>query len=171
MTSFNFKWIIPYATRDRLTILRNPGTWVILSFALVPLIVNQAVPSQEQLLVFLMGYFALAWAAYFYVFVAKRSTNVWIGMATALFTIVAGIPFGRLLKYTVLSPFYHMNSSPTDMVRFIGDWGSHGLAEESLKAFPVILLAFVLKQVKKPMDGVFYGALAGLGFAAWEGYK
>jgi RsiW-degrading membrane proteinase PrsW (M82 family) len=32
-------------------------------------------------------------------------------------------------------------------------------------------LAFVLKKVNKPIDGMFYGAMAGLGFAAWEGYK
>jgi len=56
-------------------------------------------------------------------------------------------------------------------VRLVGDVGSHGMAEESLKFLPVILLAFVLKQVKKPIDGMFYGALAGLGFSAWEGYK
>jgi RsiW-degrading membrane proteinase PrsW (M82 family) len=45
------------------------------------------------------------------------------------------------------------------------------MAEESLKFLPVVLLAFVFKQVRKPIDGMFYGALAGLGFAAWEGYK
>lgn len=171
MNDLNLKWLIPYETATSLKFLTNPGMWIILFFALVALPINQAEPSEQQLVIFVMLYFALAWAAYFYIFIARRSVSLWIGLATAVFAVVVGIPFGRALKYTIFAPFYHINSSPYDIVRLVGDVGSHGMAEESLKFLPVILLAFVLKQVKKPIDGMFYGALAGLGFAAWEGYK
>ncbi len=167
----DLKLFVPYTNTDSLNTLKNPGTWMFLFFAFIVLPINQAVPSEEELVAMVMIYFALAWVAYFYVVMAQRRTNLWIGLATAVFAVVVGIPFGRALKYTIFAPFYHINSSPNDVVRFVGTVGSHGMAEESLKFLPVILLAFVFKQVKKPIDGMFYGALAGLGFAAWEGYK
>ncbi len=171
MNDFNLKRFLPYETATSLKFLTNGGMWLMLFFALVVLPINQAVPSEQQLVIFVMLYFALAWAAYFYVFLARRRASVWIGLATAVFAVVVGIPFGRALKYTIFAPFYHINSSPYDIVRLVGDVGSHGMAEESLKFLPVILLAFVFKRVKSPIDGMFYGAMAGLGFAAWEGYK
>ncbi len=171
MNDLNLKWLIPYETATSLKLLANPGMWLILFFALVVLPINQAVPTEQQLVIFVMFYFAMAWTAYFYIFIARRSASLWIGLATAVFAVVVGIPFGRALKYTIFAPFYHINSSPSDIVRLVGDVGSHGMAEESLKFLPVVLLAFVLKRVNKPIDGMFYGALAGLGFAAWEGYK
>src|SRR5262249_38682490 len=66
----------PYANADSLKVLKNPGTWLILVFAFAALPLNQSAPSHNDLAVFVMGYFALAWAAYFYVFVAKRRTNL-----------------------------------------------------------------------------------------------
>ncbi len=162
--------IAPYSDTKSLEILKSPRTWLMLGFAVAVLPLNQSVPSQEDLLVFLMVYFSLAWAVYFYVFVAKRHSSFWIGVAAALFTRVVGLRFGHLLKYTILSPFYHANASQTDIVRFIGILGSYGFNEELLKALPVLLIAFVFKRLKSPADGVFYGALSGLGFAAWEGY-
>jgi RsiW-degrading membrane proteinase PrsW (M82 family) len=171
MNGLNLKWLVPGSSSASLQVLKNPGTWIFLFFALAVLPINQGVPSEDQLVIFVMLYFALAWTAYFYAIVARRSSNLWLGLSTAIFAVVVGIPFGRALKYTIFAPFYHISSSPNDIVRLIGTVGSHGMAEESLKFLPVVLLAFVFKQVRKPIDGMFYGALAGLGFAAWEGYK
>jgi RsiW-degrading membrane proteinase PrsW (M82 family) len=128
------------------------------------------VGSLEHELQFLMAYFALAWTAYFYAIVAERSTNLWLGLDTSVFTIVIGVPFGRFLRYTVLPVFYGMTTSTSDVMRLIGQIFSNGLNEELLKALPLIVLAFGLRRIKKPLDGVFYGALSGVGFAAWEGY-
>jgi len=64
-----------------------------------------------------------------------------------------------------------MTASSSLFVQWAGNVLSHGLNEEMMKALSVLLLAFPLRQVRKPIDGVFYGALSGLAFAAWEGHK
>jgi len=163
-------WIAPYWSLESLKVLRQPETWVFFAFAYAVLPFYLSNPSRENLFIVLMAYFALAWALCFYVFIAKRRTNIWMGLATAVFTRLVGRWFGHILKVTILAPFYHLSESPTDILKAIGIFGSFGFNEELLKALPVLLLAFVLKRIKTPIDGMFYGAMSGLSFAAWEGY-
>jgi RsiW-degrading membrane proteinase PrsW (M82 family) len=170
-TSFDPKSIIPYELNLSLETLRNPGTWTMLFFGFSPLALTDALAGNlEYELKFLLAYFALAWAAYFYVFVAKRSSNLGLGLAAAVFTIVIGVPFGRFLNQTLLSIFYGMTTSPSAVARLIGQVFSNGLNEELVKSLPLLVLAFGLHRTKKPLDGIFFGALSGMGFAAWEGY-
>jgi RsiW-degrading membrane proteinase PrsW (M82 family) len=170
--SFNFKWIVPYETAVSPRILRNPSTWVMLAFGFTPLLGDIVLTSLQQLVVSLVVYFALAWAAYFYVFVAERTTELKVGVATAAFTIVIGVPFGMLLKRTPpMSLFYGMTAAQGSFERLVGSILADGLNEELLKVLPLVLLAFRLGKIKKPLDGMFYGALSGLGFAVFEGYR
>jgi RsiW-degrading membrane proteinase PrsW (M82 family) len=168
---FTTKWIVPCDAATFFKVLRTPGTWMMLLFGLAPLAFNSAAGVREQLLLFLVVYFSLAWGAYFYVFLTKQTSNLWIGIGTAVFTILIGVPFGRLLKHTLFSPFYSLADSSSGAWRLLGDVFSHGLTEELLKALPILLLTFAVSRIKRPVDGAFYGALSGLGFAAWEGYK
>ena len=162
--------ILPYSNLDSLKVLSKPETWVFFFFAYTVLPFYQSNPSREHLFIFLMVYFALAWAVCFYVFLAKRQTSIWMGIATFLFTRFVSRWFGHLLKYTILAPFYHINESPDGTLKAIGIMGSYGFNEELLKALPILLLAFVVKRIKTPLDGMFCGAISGLSFAAWEGY-
>ncbi len=170
--SFDFKWVVPYETAFSPKILRNPSTWVMLLFGFGPLVEFSLAPSQQQLIVALVAYFALAWAAYFYVFVAIRSTNLMLGLATAAFTLLIGYPLDLLLsRVPPLSLLYGMTTAKLGVERAVGFIFGIGVEEELLKALPVLLLTFLLGRIKKPLDGIFYGALSGLGFAVNESYK
>lgn len=164
------RWIVLDQT-SLVKTLQSPGIWMMFLFGIAPLAFNSFAGIREQLLLFLVVYCSLAWAVYFYVLLANKASNFWLGIATAAFTILAGVPFGRLLKHTLFAPFYTLADSSSDLLRLLGDVLSHGLTEELLKALPVVLLTFGISRVRKPTDGAFYGALSGLGFAAWEGYK
>jgi len=154
-----------------LKLQRDPGVWVMLIFGLAPIAFNLFFPDGETQALLISAYFTLAWVAYFYVVVGKRTVNLWLGLGSALFMLLVGVPIGRFLHFNVLMPFYEMTNSPSALVRWAGNVLSHGLNEEAMKAISVLLLAFAFRQVKKPIDGIFYGALSGLGFAAWEGHK
>jgi len=165
-----WKWVLPYTDADSLRVLKSPGTWALFFFAYTVLPFYQSSPARQDLFLFLMLYSALAWAACFYAFIAKERTSFWIGIATAVFTRFVSRWFGHLLKITILAPFYQINDSPTEILKFIGILGSYGFNEELLKILPVLILAFALKRVKTPIDGMFYGAMSGLSFGAWEGF-
>ncbi|MHB2016485.1 MAG: PrsW family intramembrane metalloprotease [Candidatus Xenobia bacterium] len=170
--SFNFKWIVPYETALSPRILDNPSTWVMLLFGFFPLLGFMLVRSIEQLLICLVAYFALAWAAYFYVFVANRTTDIRIGAGVAAFTIFIGVSLVLILQVLPpLSFFYGMTGSHVVFERLLGFICGVGVNEELMKALPVLILALHFGRIKKPLDGIFYGAVSGLGFAIPEGYQ
>jgi RsiW-degrading membrane proteinase PrsW (M82 family) len=166
--SFQFKWIVPYETVFSTRIVRNPVTWVTLLFGFAPLLAGFLVASQDQLLAWLLTYFALAWAAYFYTVVAKRATDLPVGLGTAGFTTLVGFQIVLWLKQVPpLSLFYGMITQ-AGFERLLGFVFGVALNEELVKALPVLLLAFYLRRIEKPLDGIFYGAMSGLGFALRE---
>ncbi len=164
------RWIV-LDQASLLKTLQSPGIWMMFLFGIAPLAFNSFAGIREQLLLFLVVYCSLAWAVYFYLFLTHKTSNLWLGIGAAVFTILVGVPFGRLLKHTLFAPFYNLADSPSDLLRLVGDVLSHGLTEELLKALPIVLLTYGIFRAKRPADGAFYGALSGLGFAAWEGYK
>jgi RsiW-degrading membrane proteinase PrsW (M82 family) len=141
-------------------------------FGFAPLLLIAIVTSLEQTLVCLMVYFALAWTAYFFVFVANGRASLRIGLGLAAFTLCVGVPVGTFL--TQIPPFsvaYAMTSDESGLSRLVGFIFADGLNEELLKALGLWLLAFGLGRIQRPTDGIFYGAMSGLGFAAFEGYR
>ena len=157
--------------------MRSPGvpparaTWAVPLFGLAPLLLIAVDSSLEQRLACLMVYFALAWAMYFSVMVEPRA-SLTLGLGVALFTVAVGVPLGMLLvRNPPLSLADAMTSDPSIGRRFVGLLLADGLNEELLKALPLWLLAFGLRRIDEPSDGVFYGAMSGLGFAAFEGYR
>ena len=162
---------VPRDTSIVIHLLPDAGTWAMLIFGLAPVALNLLFPDMESQALLISAYFTLAWVAYFYIFVGKRAVNLWLGLASALFMLLVGVPIGRFLHFNVLMPFYEMTNSSSAFVRWLGNILSHGLNEEAMKAMSVLLLAFAFRQIRKPIDGVFFGALSGLGFAAWEGHK
>jgi RsiW-degrading membrane proteinase PrsW (M82 family) len=153
-------------------ILRKPFTWAVPLFGFAPLLLIAVAKSLEQMLVCLMIYFALAWTAFFFVCFAHRGASLKLGLGVAAFTIFVGVPVGTLLtRIPPLSFTYAMTSEQVGLRRLVGFICADGLNEELLKALPVWLLAFGLRRIHRPSDGLFYGALSGLGFAMFEGYN
>jgi RsiW-degrading membrane proteinase PrsW (M82 family) len=157
--------------------MRSPGvpparaTWAVAQFGLAPLLLIAVDSNLEQRLACLMVYFALAWAVYFFTIVEPRA-SLTLGLGVALFTVAVGVPLGMLLvRNPPLSFADAMTSGPSIGRRFVGLLLADGLNEELLKALPLWLLAFGLRRIDEPSDGVFYGAMSGLGFAAFEGYR
>jgi RsiW-degrading membrane proteinase PrsW (M82 family) len=150
-------------------VLRNPNTWLILLFGLSPLVEFSLSPGVQELVLFLVVYFATAWCAYLDVFVFKRDVSLKFGLAAMAFSFFIGYPLDLLLAHVApLSPFYHLLSASVGIERFIGYVIGVGLEEELLKGTPVMLLAFVFGRVKKPTDAIFFSALSGFGFAINE---
>src|SRR5215467_9293817 len=120
-----------------LKLQRDPGVWVMLIFGLAPIAFNLFFPDGETQALLISAYFTLAWVAYFYVVVGKRTVNLWLGLGSALFMLLVGVPIGRFLHFNVLMPFYEMTNSPSALVRWAGNVLSHGLNEEAMKAISV----------------------------------
>jgi RsiW-degrading membrane proteinase PrsW (M82 family) len=173
--SFNFKWIVPVDTALSPALLRNPNVWIMLLFGFYPLLsphLRLMQTSQDALFTLLL-YVALAWSGYFYYFVCKRSVDFKIGAAVTLFTAFIGIrlvfALWSLPPFTMLLGF---KAPDRDLVsHLIGYTLGTGLIEELTKAVPVLILAYGMGKVEKPIDGIFYGAMSGLGFGIPEGFK
>jgi RsiW-degrading membrane proteinase PrsW (M82 family) len=65
--------------------------------------------------------------------------------------------------------FVSLATHNTGVTGLVGWLLGIGANEEFWKAVPVLLVAFWLRRINKPLDGLFYGALSGLGFAVREG--
>ena len=172
LRSFQFKWIVPYDTVFSARILRNPSKWLMLMFGFAPLLGFYVAASTFQLMAWLLTYFALAWACYFYIAVAKRRSSPVIGLAAAIFTIFIGCQIDIWLKTVPpLVWLYSMANEGHGVVSLLGNILGIGLNEEFWKAVPVLLAAFAFRRIAKPLDGLFYGSMSGLGFAVREGFK
>jgi len=168
--SFDFKWIVPYETVFSSRIVRNPTTWVMLLFGFAPLLGSYVAGSESQIVGWMMAYFAVAWAAYFYIVVAKRNCDPKIGLGVALFTVFIGFPVHLwVARLPPLKWFVSLAVSYSGVTGLVGWLIGLGANEEFWKAVPVLLVAFLLHRINKPLDGLFYGALSGLGFAVREG--
>lgn len=174
--SFSFKWVVPIDTALSPDFVRNRSVWVMLLFGFFPLIALtfQLVATLQGFAQLLEIYFALAWACYFYYFVARRSTDIATGAGVMFFTAFIGIQ-GVLAAQQLPGIDWLYAGLPGmaeggDPVRaLIGFVCGVGPVEETCKAVPVILLAFAMRKIEKPIDGIFYGAMSGLGFAITEG--
>ena len=151
-------------------IVRNPTTGVMLLFGFVPLLGFYVAATPLQLLACLLTYSAVALAAYFYLVVARRTASLAFGLAVALFTMVIGsqIVIG-LEQVAPLSWLYAAAIRRDGIPSVFGFFAGLAANEETWKAVPVLLLAFAVGRVTTPLDGVFYGALSGVGFAFREG--
>lgn len=172
LRSFQFKWVVPYEAALSPRILRNPTTWVMLLFGFAPLLGFYVAANDFELMAWLLTYCALAWAAYFYVVVAKRTCSLPIGIGVALFTLFVGCQMDIWLRaIPPLSWLYEVADRRDGLESALAFIVGVGGNEELWKAVPVLLVAFWLRRVSKPLDGLFYGALSGLGFAVREGFK
>ena len=151
-------------------IVRNPTTGVTLLFGFAPLLGFYVAATPFQLLACVLTYSAVALAAYFYVVVARRTVSLAFGFAVALFTIVVGGHMVvRLEQVPPVSWLYEAAIRRDGVASVVGFFAGLAANEEAWKAVPVLLLAFAIRRVATPLDGVFYGALSGVGFAFREG--
>lgn len=131
-SAINIGGLLPFQTEHSLSLLRSPRTWILPVFAFAPLALNGWITDVKQIPVFLVPYAALAWAAYFYLFVAKRASSIWLGLGSAAFTIAIGVRFVLLFKATLLAPLYAWSGNPSGIARIVGYLGS-SMNEEDLK--------------------------------------
>jgi len=171
LRSFDFKWIVPYRTAVSATVLWNPITWMTLGFGFVPLLAGFAVANLDELLTWLLTYFGVAWGLYFYAVVARRTAPLLLGLIAAVLTLVIGFQLVLWLKAVPpLSLLYALTLFRSPGARFVGFVLGVALNEEVIKAAPVLVLAFVLRRIEKPMDGMYCGALSGVAFAVREAH-
>ncbi len=162
------QFVSPFHALTASRVLRNPRVWVMLLFALGPLVEFSLAPWEQGLVLFLVAYFATAWCAYLYVFVFK-GTSVKLGVAAAAFSLFLGYPLDLLLAHVPpLSWLYHLLSAPAGVERFVGYVFGVGMEEELIKSIPVMLLGFLFGRVKKPIDAIFFALFSGFGFAINE---
>ena len=171
--SFDFKWVVPVDTALSPDFIRNRSVWGMLVFGFLPLaaLILQVVTTAMGFLHLLEIYFGLAWACYYYYFVARRSVDLKIGLGVMAFTALIGVNLVLMVQtLPVLSWLYQGLGEGGDAMRsLLGFVLGVGPNEELFKALPVILVAFSMRRVEKPIDGIFYGAMSGLGFAISEG--
>lgn len=172
---FSFKWVVPVDTALSPALLRNPTVWTMLLFGFYPLLSLSlgTAKTGEDFVRTLMIYCGLAWACYFYYFVCKRSVDYRIGIGVMAFTAFIGVNLVFVLwKIPPFSVLYSMTDPAKDLVsHLIGFTLGVGVIEELTKAAPVLVLAYGMNRVEKPLDGIFYGALSGLGFGIAEGIQ
>lgn len=171
--SFQFKWVVPTDTALSPEFIRNPSVWVMLLFGFLPLasFLLELVTTGPGFLVMLEIYFALAWGFYYYYFVARCAVDFRFGAAVMAFTALVGVK-GVLMVQTlpIVSWLYDGLNGQQDAVRtLMGFVLGVGPVEEGFKAIPVLAVAFYWRKIEKPIDGIFYGACSGLGFAIAEG--
>lgn len=170
--SFEADWIVPYRTAFSARLLTSPTTWMSLLFGFVPLLGGFFINNESQLLAWLVMYSGAAWTVYFYLVVAKRGSSLILGVAAAACTILVGYPLILTTRlFPPLSWMYDAITPQESIGRFVGYVLAVGPHEEIVKSLPVLILAFGLKRVSKPMDGLFYGALSGIALAAREAYE
>ena len=169
--TFEFKWVVPYKTALSATVLQNPVTWITLGFGFVPLVAGFVVENLDQLLAWLLTYFGVAWAMFFYAIVARRTASLVAGLSAAAVTLILGFQLVLWVKAVPpLSLLYGLTVSHNGVVRLAGFVLGVALSEEVIKAAPILLLAFWVRRIEKPMDGIFCGALSGIAFAIREAH-
>ncbi len=151
-------------------IVRNPTTGVMLLFGFAPLLAFYIAATPFQLLACLLTYSAVALTAYFYLVVARRTASLAFGLAVALFTMVVGSQMViGLEQVPPLSSLYAAAIRRDGVPSVVGFFAGLAANEETWKAVPVLFLAFAVRRGTTPLDGMFYGALSGVGFAFREG--
>lgn len=172
---FSFKWVVPVDTALSPALLRNPTVWTMLLFGFYPLLslTLGTAKTGVDFVRTLMIYCGLAWAGYFYYFVCKRSVDYRIGIGVMAFTAFIGINLVFVLwKIPPFSILHPMTDPAKDLVsHLLGFTLGVGVIEELTKAVPVLILAYAANKIEKPLDGIFYGALSGLGFGIVEGIQ
>jgi len=117
-------------------------------------------------------YFCVLWAWIAGLMMEWR-TEVWRrAIACGLFTAFAGI----LLLYVwhhvpVVAMLYEGIGSDRGLLRATGFILGVGLMEELCKSLPLLLFCMAPRTILSPNDGLFYGMISGLGFAAREGVE
>lgn len=169
--SFQFKWVVPIDTAMSPEFISNRSVWVMLLFAFLPLaaLTLELVKTVGGFVKMLELYFGLAWVFYYYYFVARRSVDLRVGAAVTAFTALVGINIVLLTQnWPILSSLYaglHGSDPTRALIGFVFGVGPN---EELCKALPVLLIAFAIGRLEKPIDGIFYGACSGLGFCITE---
>jgi RsiW-degrading membrane proteinase PrsW (M82 family) len=170
--SFQLKWIVPFDTALSPKILENRSVWLMLIFGFFPLAVLSLglVQTVQGLIFALLAYYCMAWGGYFYYFVCKSSVDFWVGVGSMAFTVFIGVPFLRIVETLPgISDVLLWTRASDPLWQILGYVAGVGPLEELTKALPVLLLAYGFGKVTKPLDGIFYGAMSGLGFAVVEG--
>jgi protease PrsW len=150
----------------------SPRMILLIAVATSPLLLVNIIASVEQAAWFLMGYFAFLWGYLFYFMILPDSRLRNHGLLYAGFTCFIGIPillfwqqFPALQAVTSILDGGDVSADRAILAWILGV----GFVEEVCKAMPLLIFALTPRVVRSVRDGVWLGAMSGLGFALAEG--
>ncbi|WP_242393518.1 PrsW family glutamic-type intramembrane protease [Anaeromyxobacter oryzisoli] len=158
-----------FSPREMLPLLASPRFWVLYALAATPIVILAL--GADDPTSWLFFYFSLVWAVLFHRLVQPERRTGILAVLVYLASIVFTIP--ALLAYLSTPPFVTdaLVASRSALARLVGFVLGVGVREEVFKILPLLALARwrgALGARLTLRQGVFLGALAGLGFAATE---
>lgn len=150
----------------------TPRMLLIVVMAMSPLFLIHFVESMAQAAWFFMAYFAVIWGCLFFFMLMPDKELRNTGLLYALFTCFIGIPVLLIWhRFPVLQALTAGLEQPASHPesRLLAWILGVGLVEEVCKAMPLLIFALSPKIIRSLRDGVWLGALSGLGFALAEG--
>ena len=159
--------ILPVELISNSELFKSKVYWFLLAISTIPLIVFYF-GNINLILYGIIIYASLLWAGLLYRIFSDKDQNILFSILVFLFTCFIGF---SLLKF-----FLKFTSHITDgiiksdsfFLKLSGNIFVIGLREELTKIIPVIILATIFKKIKKPLDGLVYGMMSGIGYAAAE---
>jgi RsiW-degrading membrane proteinase PrsW (M82 family) len=164
---------MPRSAQNRWSKARlSPRMMLLIAVATSPLLLVNLIGTVEQAAWFLMGYFAFLWGYLFYLMLMPDSRLRNTGLLYAAFTCFIGIPillfWQRLPALQVVRSILDAGDVSADRVIIAWIMGV-GFVEEVCKAMPLLVFALTPRVMRSVRDGVWFGAMSGLGFALAEG--
>jgi len=160
--------ILPTGRGDLVAMFKDFVFVAVILLGTIPLLIISVTRTDAQLTLFAL-FFALVWGVVFKLFILQDEASWKWPIASLFFTGIVGL-WALLFMYTFLLPEFYLDLADSGnlVVSLIGFVLQVGLWEESLKAVPVLALAFWLGRKLSPMHLLTVGVFSGLGFAAFE---
>jgi RsiW-degrading membrane proteinase PrsW (M82 family) len=168
LRSSSFKELFAITSGQVLEAAKNPIVWFVLLLAMTPLLLSSL---QDAYSIFLgiSIYAACLWGLLFYRLFADEKHSLLTGAGVLAFTCFVGVPL--LEVYIMLPPHISdqiLTQSKSFPLSLFGFIFGVGIREELCKSLPLFILLRQTGKLTRPIDGIFYGMVSGLGFAAAE---
>ncbi len=167
-TSFNtIDEILPVEIISKSELFKSKVYWFLLSISMIPLIIFYF-GNVNIVLYGTVIYASLLWAALLYRIFSDKDQSASLSILVFLFTCFIGFGILKLLIGIIPDITEKLITSNLFFLKLIGHIFIVGIREEFIKIIPILLLATIIKKINKPLDGLVYGMMSGIGYAAAE---